>query len=89
MTFADLIYKAWCGASAHRTKLVGIATSALAYTASQHWMPQNYADGCLFAAGLLAILCGVANTSSIAEKVAAIQNPSQAPRGASSSEIPK
>lgn len=74
MTFADLIYKTWCAIMAHRTKLSGIATSWLAYTATQHWLPPGYVDGLLFASGTLTILCGVANSSAIAAKVVAHTN---------------
>lgn len=70
MTFADLIYKTWNACAAHKTKLVGIATGALAYTASQHWISPSVADGCLYASGMLTILCGLSNTTAIAEKLA-------------------
>lgn len=78
MTFADLIYKAWCAVSAHRTKLVGCAISVLGWLSTQPTMiAPKWVSACVMASGILTTLCGVANTTTIASKVAAQLNPTQ------------
>lgn len=78
MTFADLLYKIWCAVSAHRTKLVGCAISVLGYLSTQpDLLAPKWVSACVVASGILTTLCGVANTTTIASKVAAQLNPTK------------
>ncbi len=70
MTMADLLYKIWGSLASHRTKIVGILIVMNGWLAEHpELIPPKYQQAAQVLSGILTILCGVGNTSAIAQKL--------------------
>jgi hypothetical protein len=67
---ADLLYKLWGAVSLHRTKIMGSIVVIMAWLEDHpELVPMQYHSGVAALSGILVILCGVGNTTAIANKL--------------------